>query len=83
MIMKSRIVASVLILCCGNGMGRRVDAAPRQELHRPNIIFIMADDHTTQAIGAYGSRLAKLNPFGQLLPGIEVFLLRVLDLANR
>lgn len=27
----------------------------------PNILFIMSDDHTTQAIGAYGSRLAKLN----------------------
>ena len=29
---------------------------------KPNIIFIMADDHTFQAIGAYGSRLAKLDP---------------------
>lgn len=29
---------------------------------QPNIIFIMSDDHTTQGIGAYGSRLAKLNP---------------------
>jgi len=29
---------------------------------RPNIIFIMSDDHTSQAIGAYGGRLAKLNP---------------------
>lgn len=29
---------------------------------RPNILFVMSDDHTTQAIGAYGSRLAKLNP---------------------
>lgn len=28
----------------------------------PNIIFIMSDDHTTQAFGAYGSRLASLNP---------------------
>ncbi len=28
----------------------------------PNIIYIMSDDHTTQAIGAYGGRLAKLNP---------------------
>lgn len=28
----------------------------------PNILFIMSDDHTTQAIGAYGSRLAELNP---------------------
>ena len=25
---------------------------------KPNILFIMSDDHTTQAIGAYGSRLA-------------------------
>ncbi len=29
---------------------------------RPNILFIMSDDHTSQAIGAYGKRLAKLNP---------------------
>ncbi|MEM6830824.1 MAG: sulfatase-like hydrolase/transferase, partial [Bacteroidota bacterium] len=33
-----------------------------QEDSKPNIIFIMADDHTTQGIGAYGSRLATLNP---------------------
>ena len=29
---------------------------------KPNIIFIMSDDHTAQAIGAYNSRLAILNP---------------------
>ncbi len=29
---------------------------------RPNIIFIMSDDHTSQAFGIYGSRLASLNP---------------------
>jgi len=29
---------------------------------KPNVLFIMSDDHTTQAVGAYGSRLAKLNP---------------------
>ena len=29
---------------------------------RPNILFIMSDDHTSQAVGAYGSRLAELNP---------------------
>lgn len=27
--------------------------------NRPNIIFIISDDHTSQAISAYGSRLAK------------------------
>ncbi len=29
---------------------------------RPNILFIMSDDHCAQAVGAYGGRLAKLNP---------------------
>jgi N-acetylglucosamine-6-sulfatase len=29
---------------------------------KPNIIYIMSDDHTTQAFGIYGSRLASLNP---------------------
>jgi len=37
-------------------------AAGRRGPDRPNILFIMADDHTSQAIGAYGSRLAPLNP---------------------
>jgi uncharacterized sulfatase len=29
---------------------------------RPNILFIMADDHTYQAIGAYNTHLVKVNP---------------------
>lgn len=29
---------------------------------RPNILYIMADDHAATAIGAYGSRLAGLDP---------------------
>ena len=29
---------------------------------RPNVLFIMSDDHTTQAFGIYGSRLASLDP---------------------
>ena len=33
-----------------------------QENHRPNILFIMADDHTSQAFGCYGSRLADYAP---------------------
>ena len=28
----------------------------------PNIIFVFTDDHATQAIGAYGDRLAQLDP---------------------
>ena len=37
-----------------------------QKNERPNIVFIMSDDHTTQAIGAYGSYLAELNPTPQI-----------------
>lgn len=37
-------------------------ACTTDELQKPNIIFIMSDDHTTQAFGIYGSRLAGLNP---------------------
>lgn len=29
---------------------------------RPNILYIMSDDHTSQALGVYGSRLAVLDP---------------------
>ncbi len=31
-------------------------------MESPNIIYNMADDHTTQGFGIYGSRLAGLNP---------------------
>lgn len=43
------IILSVPVLSC------------KQEM-KPNILFIMSDDHTTQAFGIYGSRLAGLNP---------------------
>ncbi len=39
-------------------VARSIEAADT----RPNIIYLMSDDHTTQAIGAYGGRMAKLNP---------------------
>ena len=40
----------------------RVFGAAQPNGTRPNILFIMSDDHCAQAIGAYGSRLAGLNP---------------------
>jgi len=33
-----------------------------QQTNKPNVLFIMPDDHTSTAIGAYGGRLASLNP---------------------
>ena len=37
-------------------------AAEPETSGKPNILFIMSDDHTTQGFGCYGSRLAELNP---------------------
>lgn len=38
------------------------DKTSEPEKTKPNIIFIMSDDHTTQGFGIYGSRLAQLDP---------------------
>ncbi|MDO6604529.1 sulfatase-like hydrolase/transferase, partial [Arenibacter palladensis] len=38
------------------------DKTAKLEITKPNIIYIMSDDHTTQGFGIYGSRLAGLNP---------------------
>lgn len=35
---------------------------PATAVERPNILFIMADDHAVNAISAYGGRLAKVAP---------------------
>ncbi|MFI3289189.1 MAG: sulfatase [Rikenellaceae bacterium] len=40
-------------------MGVAANEAPQKK--RPNIIYIMSDDHTSYAIGAYNSRLSSLN----------------------
>ena len=36
--------------------------SPLAVADRPNILWIMSDDHARQAVGAYGGRLAPLNP---------------------
>jgi N-acetylglucosamine-6-sulfatase len=50
---------TLIVMAC---MCVAVSAQQRVATERPNILFIMSDDHATQAIGAYGSRLAPLNP---------------------
>ncbi|WP_299553129.1 sulfatase [Seonamhaeicola sp.] len=47
----------LLIVSCGEKDEKQEDASKK-----PNIIFVMSDDHTSQAFGIYGSRLASLNP---------------------
>ncbi|WOH35700.1 sulfatase [Thalassotalea fonticola] len=61
---KKLMLASSIIAClasCSNveqAAKSTIAAEPKQ----PNILFIMSDDHTRQAIGAYGGHLAPLNP---------------------
>lgn len=50
--MKSSIISVLMLLLC----------VGLQAQDKPNILFIMADDHTSTAVGAYDSRLAMLNP---------------------
>lgn len=52
----------VLILFVFAGFSSCKQKKANTEKKQPNIIYIMADDHTTQAFGVYGSRLANLNP---------------------
>jgi len=39
-----------------------VTMASADTADQPNVLYIMSDDHCAQAVGAYGGRLAKLNP---------------------
>ena len=45
------------LLCCLAGV-----TAVAANAAKPNILFVMSDAHTSQAVGVYGGRLAKLNP---------------------
>lgn len=43
-------------------LGKETVQAAEASTSRPNMIWIFSDDHSFQAIGAYGGRLQKLNP---------------------
>ncbi|MBI9018698.1 MAG: sulfatase [Phycisphaerae bacterium] len=53
--MQSTVAASALAIGSCHGFAKTPEK-------KPNILFIMSDDHCSQAIGAYNSRLEKLNP---------------------
>jgi uncharacterized sulfatase len=55
----------LILLCSAAPILARAEgvaAAPGTAAARPNILYIMADDHSAQAIGAYAGRLAPLDP---------------------
>jgi arylsulfatase A-like enzyme len=57
------MITPVTTLMLGSLLLARLTALPAADApSKPNILYLMSDDHTTQAIGAYGGRLAVLNP---------------------
>ena len=62
------IIFIILIIGCTQSVKGKVEQdqgnieCSKTKGKRPNILFIMADDHCDRAIGAYGGRLAGLNP---------------------
>lgn len=55
-------VAMTFITCKTKQQEVVVEKSTMQTKQRPNIIFIMADDHAAQAISAYGHPISKLAP---------------------
>ena len=46
--------SAAMVVLLAIGQGQQAGAKPADDGQRPNILFIMSDDHTYQAIGAYG-----------------------------
>lgn len=62
--MRSFIIFPFFLLLAGGASMAQDRGAASMAQRRPNIIFILSDDHAYQAISAYGSRLAET-------PGID------------
>ena len=60
---RRRFLQTLVVGAAGAAAGSLARAAGQGAAgKRPNILFIMSDDHCARAVGAYGLRLAKLNP---------------------
>ena len=57
--MFTKFLCSILVLA---GSNLAAQCAQQPSAERPNIIYIMSDDHAAHAISAYGGRLAEIAP---------------------
>jgi len=53
---------AILIAGCKSSVSSDLDLKSQEVSSQPNILFIMSDDHASNAISAYGSRLAEVAP---------------------
>ena len=59
----------ILLVLCLAPLGLGSSACQDQRPKRPNILFVFADDHAYQAIGAYGSRINQTPNLDRLARG--------------
>ena len=85
---RPRLITSLVLLLAASAASPAAATAQKSNPKgsRPNILFIFSDDHATDAIGAYGGRLAGVDPTpridqlaseGRITPHVE----RILPLA--
>lgn len=55
------LLGCLILVSCKGDDKKKVDQ-PEENKKRPNIVFIISDDHAYQAISAYGGRLAEVAP---------------------
>ena len=58
------VILAVGLFLCSPPLAAAQSAETRDD--RPNVVLIFSDDHAIQALGAYGGRLASLDPTPQL-----------------
>lgn len=56
------IIGLCLLISCGSDGDKKNQNQQNGSESRPNIVFIISDDHAYQAISAYGGRLAEVAP---------------------
>ena len=54
--------ALIILTSCGNKKENKDASITSSAPQKPNIVFIISDDHAYQAISAYGGRLAEIAP---------------------
>ena len=60
LLVTAMLATAVIVGACQRAAD--TDSTANDEKGRPNIVFIMSDDHAVQAVGAYGHPIAELAP---------------------
>ena len=70
---RKRFTRIILVIIFLVAVGLEPTAAQTMEAAKPNIVFIMSDDHATTAVSAYGSKLLKTPNIDRIAAGGVLF----------